>query len=250
MMRPILLTALALFFTACGGSQPAPTNDPGACTPEECGPAPTTPETLCEDGVSMGGQSSTCTRDANGVCGYATRTCPQSVTPPPPEPRACGGMSPDQNACPEGEFCDFPREATCGAADAPGVCRARPEACTEELAPVCGCDDHTYPNACAAAAAGVSVGADGECPQRFGAAGDTCGTRGAPQCGEGLFCNFPATADCGRADAPGTCTAKPAECTGRARPVCGCDGTTYPSACAANQAGVTVETTRACRPAR
>jgi len=152
-----------------------------------------------------------------------------------------------QTPCLENEFCDFPIEATCGAADAPGVCRTRPEACTMDYSPVCGCNDQTYPNACAAAAAGVSVGALGECPVRAGAVGDVCGTRGAPACGEGLFCNFPAGADCGRADAPGACAQRPTTCETRARRVCGCDATTYTNACAANLAGVSVETNGACR---
>jgi len=166
---------------------------------------------------------------------------------PEPVARACGGMNPDQAPCAEGEFCDFPVEAMCGAADAPGVCRARAEMCTREFMPVCGCDDNTYPNACTAAASGVSVGALGECAPRVGALGDTCGTRGVPPCGDGLFCNFPAGANCGRADAPGTCAAKPETCDARVRRVCGCDGTTYPNACAANLAGVSVETNGACR---
>ena len=115
--------------------------------------------------------------------------------PAEPAARACGGMVAGQGACAEGEFCDFPREATCGAADAPGVCRTRPEMCTEQYAPVCGCDDQTYGNDCMAARAGVSVAAEGECPQRTAAAGEICGTRGALPCGEGLFCNFPTTAN-------------------------------------------------------
>jgi hypothetical protein len=35
--------------------------------------------------------------------------------------------------------------------------------CTMEYAPVCGCNDVTYGNACAAAAAGVQVWTEGEC---------------------------------------------------------------------------------------
>ena len=61
-------------------------------------------------------------------------------------------------------------------------------------------------------------------------------TRGALPCGEGLFCNFPSGADCGRADAPGTCAAVPTTCDTRVRRVCGCDATTYTNACTANAA--------------
>jgi hypothetical protein len=39
----------------------------------------------------------------------------------------------------------------------------RPVACTLEWRPVCGCDDRTYPNACAARRVGVQVKHDGPC---------------------------------------------------------------------------------------
>ena len=73
----------------------------------------------------------------------------------------CGGIAGVQ--CPEGEFCNFPIEAQCGAADQGGTCQAKPEVCTLQYDPVCGCDDKTYGNACAAAGAGVSIAHDGEC---------------------------------------------------------------------------------------
>jgi hypothetical protein len=76
-------------------------------------------------------------------------------------PRVCGtrGAGP----CPAGQFCDFPEEAQCGAFDAPGVCRDRPELCLTEFDPVCGCDGQTYSNACFANVSGVSVLHPGPC---------------------------------------------------------------------------------------
>ncbi len=41
--------------------------------------------------------------------------------------------------------------------------QAIPDACTADYTPVCGCDDETYGNACAAHVAGVSVACNGEC---------------------------------------------------------------------------------------
>ena len=83
--------------------------------------------------------------------------------------------------CGDGQFCNFDIDASCGFADASGVCAAKPEVCIELYAPVCGCDGQTYGNACFANAAGTSVAADGEC-KTF------CGGFGNIACPDGKVC--------------------------------------------------------------
>ncbi len=81
----------------------------------------------------------------------------------------CGGISGAQ--CDAGLYCSF-RDGTalapssCGHADQTGKCDTKPEVCTENVSPVCGCDGKTYSNACKAHASGLTVSKPRKCDSK------------------------------------------------------------------------------------
>ena len=106
--------------------------------------------------------------------------------------------------------------------DGPCVDKARvqPGPCTKEYRPLCGCDGITYGNLCEAWRAGVHVIAQGPC----------AAVEKSP-------CPDPALRELHKDDM----------CTMDYTPICGCDGKTYPNACVARQAGVSVLSEGECK---
>jgi hypothetical protein len=151
----LFLAALAAFALAACGPKPEKPADPAADKPS-AGPVEEPIEEPAADPVT------------------------ESVEEPMPEPVAdtgdvigipsgetggmCGGIA--GIACINAaDYCAYEEGVCTSVADAAGVCTIKPEMCARDYRPVCGCDGNTYGNACTAAAAGVSVASQGECPK-------------------------------------------------------------------------------------
>lgn len=158
----VCLLPLALALAACPGPEPEPEPEQLACTSD----ADCEVGSICEGGNCV---EAACTKDYRPVCGEdgmtygnacEARAAHVAVAHDGECKMACGGLA--GTPCPESQFCDLD-PGLCGGADIGGVCVDVPEACTEEFAPVCGCDGKTYSNDCERRRAGVQKDHDGEC---------------------------------------------------------------------------------------
>ena len=153
---------------------------------------------------------------------------PLSSTPPQ---HSCGTLL--APACPDGSFCST-AAGQCpsilgGLNTKGGVCKVKPDMCTQNVDPVCGCDGVDYSNECAASLKGVSIAAKGECTKGgvlgnllpgntggdssspvaaaevHGTSTTDCGGATAIKCAPEYVCIYEAGNECGAAEGLGKC---------------------------------------------
>jgi hypothetical protein len=141
--------------------------------------------------------------------------------------------------CDGGMLCHF-AHGTCGSvlgSCQPAMASAdAPAQHVAETGPVCGCDGRDFASSDGAWLEGVSVWFEGSCDQPApmddpappGPTGPAC----PGGCGAGEFC-FSSDGSCSLDGGVGECRKSAAACTSSAKVVCGCDGESYGSECAA-----------------
>lgn len=199
----------------------------GVCVPWQAVCPPTfKPVCGCNDKTF----SNDCVRIMAGVAKKADGACNVA-------PAACQVEGP--NTCAPGEICSAPT----GQCKGDGKCVKKPDMCVAPEAPVCGCDNKTYANACMALAANQNIASNGACPTN--PVDQVCGGKMGIPCGPGQVCDPNA---CG-ADIMGVCKPKPNNPCPKTTPdaqQCGCDGQTYSNECERLLNGVSKKHNGAC----
>jgi hypothetical protein len=159
---------------SCGGFSPNPATCPSGTYCDY--PANSMCGAADQPGVCVPIPGGACTADCPGVCGcdgkFYCNACgahmagtddssDRSCIKDGGTPQVCGGLR--GATCGAGMFCDFEPAAICGAADATGICRPRPQVCPADCPGVCGCDGKFYCSACVAQSMGFDDSPDKSC---------------------------------------------------------------------------------------